>query len=82
MIKPVHQISCNINKFLYEKDNGESISALIVSLSMAIKRQSRTYEDYLQNRKDTITRLMEITSISEDELKSVLHVFKRIEEVA
>lgn len=77
-LKPVHEISCDINQFLYDKDRGESISALIVSLSMTIKRQSETYGDYLSERKDAIERLMKITEITEHEFKFARNMFKRI----
>jgi hypothetical protein len=80
--RPVHELSCDINQFLYEKDKGESLSALIISLSMTLKRQSKTYEEYLASRKTAISRVMDITELSEHEFKDTTHMFQKIQDAA
>lgn len=82
IVKQVHEMSADINQFLLEKDNGQSISALIVSLSMFLKRKSGCYDDYLTNRKTVITRIMELTEIDEREFKDTSTMFKRIKDAA
>lgn len=81
-IRPVHELSCDINQFLYEKDKGESLSALVISLSMTLKRQSKTYDEYLAARKLAITRIMEITELTEHEFKDTSHMFRKIKDAA
>ncbi len=80
--KPVHEISLDINQFLYDKDRGESLAALIVSLSMTVKRYSKDYEDYLERRKEAINRIMELTQLSEKEFLEESRFLSQVSEAA
>lgn len=81
-VKPVHEISVDINQFLYEKDKGESLTALVVSLAMSVKRYSKSYAEYLEKRKEAVDRLLDLTNLNEREFREQLHILTQCKEAA